>query len=102
MTDTSQSTLDPLTARHAGTARRTARSGPPPSPRPHLDVARIRGDFPILAQRVHGHPLVYLDNAASAQKPRAVIDAIAAFDATDYANIHRGVHALSQRATAAF
>src|SRR6185369_3989468 len=48
------------------------------------------------------HPLVYLDNAASAQKPRQVIDAVALFDSTDYANIHRGVHSLSQRATAAF
>ena len=104
MTDTSQSTLDPLTARRASTARRTggARAVPAPSPRGRLDVERIRADFPILAQQVHGHPLVYLDNAASAQKPRAVIDAVAAFDATDYANIHRGVHALSQRATAAF
>ena len=67
-----------------------------------LDVERLRADFPILHQTVHGRPLVYLDNAASAQKPRQVIDAIAHFDATDYSNIHRGVHALSQRATAAF
>jgi cysteine desulfurase/selenocysteine lyase len=67
-----------------------------------FDVARIREDFPILHQQVHGRPLVYLDNAASAQKPRAVIDAVAHFDSTDYANIHRGVHALSQRATEAF
>src|SRR5260221_5469328 len=69
---------------------------------PGFDVHRIRADFPILAQSVHGKPLVYLDNAASAQKPRAVIDAVARFDATDYANIHRGLHALSQRATDAF
>jgi len=67
-----------------------------------LDVERLRQDFPILHQTVHGRPLVYLDNAASAQKPRQVIDAVAHFDATDYSNIHRGVHALSQRATAAF
>ncbi len=67
-----------------------------------FDVARLRADFPILAQHVHGKPLVYLDNAASAQKPRAVIDAVARFDSTDYANIHRGVHTLSQRATEAF
>jgi cysteine desulfurase/selenocysteine lyase len=67
-----------------------------------LDVERIRADFPILHQKVHGKPLVYLDNAASAQKPRAVIDALARFDSEDYANIHRGVHALSQRATTAF
>src|SRR5215831_12228434 len=64
-----------------------------------LDVAAIRKDFPILHQEVHGHPLVYLDNAASSQKPRQVIDAISNFYATDYANIHRGVHALSERAT---
>ncbi|MGH7790292.1 MAG: SufS family cysteine desulfurase [Candidatus Binatia bacterium] len=69
---------------------------------PGFDVERLRAEFPILQQTVHGQPLVYLDNAASAQKPRAVIDAIARFDATDYANIHRGVHALSQRATQAF
>ncbi|MDX2170239.1 MAG: cysteine desulfurase [Deltaproteobacteria bacterium] len=69
---------------------------------PRLDVERLRADFPILHQQVHGQPLVYLDNAASAQKPRQVIDAVARFDAHDYANIHRGVHALSQRATDAF
>ena len=73
-----------------------------PAEPPGFDVQRIRQDFPILAQSVHGKPLVYLDNAASAQKPRAVIDAVARFDATDYANIHRGVHTLSQRATEAF
>jgi cysteine desulfurase/selenocysteine lyase len=69
---------------------------------PGLDVQRLRADFPILAQSVHGKPLVYLDNAASAQKPRAVIEAVARFDTTDYANIHRGLHELSQRATDAF
>ncbi|MEO8603437.1 MAG: cysteine desulfurase [bacterium] len=69
---------------------------------PRLDVERLRADFPILDQTVHGRPLVYLDNAASAQKPRQVIEAIAHFDSTDYSNIHRGVHALSQRATTAF
>jgi len=67
-----------------------------------FDVERVRRDFPILASKVHGHPLVYLDNAASAQKPRQVIDAVARFDAEDYSNVHRGVHALSQRATDAF
>jgi cysteine desulfurase/selenocysteine lyase len=69
---------------------------------PALDVARIRKDFPILHQQVHGKPLVYLDNAASSQKPQAVIDAVAHFDSHDYANIHRGVHDLSQRATVAY
>jgi len=67
-----------------------------------LDVERLRADFPILAQQVHGKPLVYLDNGASTQKPNAVIDAIGDFYARDYANIHRGVHTLSERATAAF
>ncbi len=67
-----------------------------------LDVERLRADFPILHQQIHGKPLVYLDNAASTHKPRAVIDAVAHFDAHDYSNIHRGVHDLSQRATAAF
>ncbi len=67
-----------------------------------LDVARLRADFPILQQEVHGKPLVYLDNGASTQKPTAVIDAISGFYAHDYANIHRGVHTLSERATAAF
>ena len=67
-----------------------------------LDVERLRADFPILQQQVHGRPLVYLDNGASTQKPNAVIDAIAEFYARDYANIHRGVHTLSERATAAF
>jgi len=69
---------------------------------PAFDVERVRADFPILAERVHGRPLVYLDTAASAQKPSAVIEAEARFYATSYANIHRGVHALSQRATDAY
>jgi cysteine desulfurase/selenocysteine lyase len=67
-----------------------------------LDVARIREDFPILKQRVHGKPLVYLDNAATAQKPQAVIDAVSRYYATDNANVHRGLHQLSERATEAF
>jgi len=67
-----------------------------------FDVERARADFPILARKVHGKPLVYLDSAASAQKPRAVIDAMSSFLEEDYANIHRGVHYLSQRATDAF
>ena len=60
---------------------------------------RVRGDFPILAQQVHGKPLVYLDNAATSQKPRAVIDAVSRFYETSNANVHRGVHTLSVRAT---
>src|SRR5262245_4599709 len=63
------------------------------------DVNRIRADFPCLDQMVHGQPLVFLDTAASAQKPAAVIDAMAAMLRRDYANIHRGVYDLSQRAT---
>ncbi len=67
-----------------------------------LDLARIRTDFPALHQTVHGKPLVYLDNAATTQKPRAVIDAVTAFYEHDCSNVHRGVHLLSQRATAAY
>jgi cysteine desulfurase/selenocysteine lyase len=66
------------------------------------DVERIRKDFPILHQEVHGHPLVYLDNAATTQKPRVVIDALRAYYTTDNANVHRGVHRLSERATEAY
>ncbi|HUP57244.1 MAG TPA: cysteine desulfurase [Bdellovibrionota bacterium] len=64
-----------------------------------FDVAKVRSDFPILGIRVHGKPLVYLDNAATTQKPRAVIDAISNYYLTENANIHRGVHALSEIAT---
>jgi cysteine desulfurase/selenocysteine lyase len=69
------------------------------SPARPLDVERIRGEFPILAQTVHGKPLVYLDNAATTQKPKAVIDRIARYYAAENANIHRGVHFLSELAT---
>lgn len=65
------------------------------------DLAKIRADFPILAERIHGKQLVYLDNAATTQKPRAVIDAITHYYEHVNANIHRGVHALSERATEA-
>jgi cysteine desulfurase/selenocysteine lyase len=65
-------------------------------------VAGWRDEFPILSIRVRGQPLVYLDNAATTQKPRAVIDAVSRFYARDNANVHRGVHALSQRATDSF
>ena len=67
-----------------------------------FDVAAVRADFPILAQRVHGRPLVYLDNGATTQKPRGVIDALIRYYETDNANVHRGVHMLSERATAAY
>lgn len=67
-----------------------------------LDAERIRADFPVLHQEVNGHPLVYLDNAASTQKPRAVLDALVRYYEHDNANVHRGVHTLSVRATDAF
>ncbi len=66
------------------------------------DAADWRADFPALQQSVHGRPLVYLDSAASAQQPNAVIDAVAAYQREDHANVHRGVHTLSHRATEAF
>jgi cysteine desulfurase / selenocysteine lyase len=66
-----------------------------------LDIERIRRDFPILDQMIHGKKLVYLDNAATSQKPRAVIDAIVRYYQHDNANVHRGVHTLSMRATEA-
>ena len=66
------------------------------------DVERIRKDFPILSQEVHGRPLVYLDNAATTQKPHAVIEALETYYAADNANVHRGVHLLSERATQAY
>ncbi|MEW6071855.1 MAG: SufS family cysteine desulfurase [Planctomycetota bacterium] len=65
-------------------------------------VEEVRRDFPALHQQVNGHPLAYLDNAATTQKPRAVIEAVTRFYREDSANVHRGVHALSQRATAAY
>ncbi len=74
----------------------------PLTPAGPWDVERIRKDFPILHQEVHGKALVYLDNAATAQKPQAVIDALAGYYATDNANVHRGVHRLSERATEAY
>jgi len=67
-----------------------------------LDLERVRADFPALHQQVKGKPLVYLDNAATTQKPRAVIDAVSLFYERDCANVHRGVHMLSQRATVAY
>jgi len=66
------------------------------------DWAKLRADFPILNQQVHGKPLVYFDNAATSQKPRAVIDALVHYYERDNANVHRGIHELSNRATNAF
>ena len=67
-----------------------------------FDVDAVRDDFPILQQEVNGHPLVYLDNAATTQKPRAVIDAISHYYLYDNSNVHRGAHTLADRATAKF
>ena len=67
-----------------------------------FELQKIRDDFPILAQKVHGKPLVYLDNGATSQKPQAVIDTLDRYYREDNSNIHRGVHCLSERATAAY
>lgn len=67
-----------------------------------LDIAKIRADFPVLDQQVNGSPLIYFDNAATTQKPKSVIDALAHYYASDNANIHRGLHALAERATTAY
>lgn len=67
-----------------------------------FDVEAVRRDFPILHQDINGKPLVYLDNAASSQRPRAVIEAISHYYERDHANVHRGIHTLSQRATDAY
>ena len=69
---------------------------------PPFDVERVRADFPILSQRVHGKPFVFLDSAASAQKPRAVIDAMVRPMETQYANVHRGLHWMSERTSDAY
>jgi cysteine desulfurase/selenocysteine lyase len=67
-----------------------------------FDLARIREDFPILKRKIHGKPLVYLDNGATSQKPQLVIDALLQYYSAENSNIHRGVHLLSERATAAY
>jgi cysteine desulfurase/selenocysteine lyase len=72
------------------------------APKKMIDWAKLRADFPILDQKVHGHPLIYFDNAASSQKPRAVIDALSHYYERDNANVHRGIHELSNRATNSF
>jgi len=74
---------------------RAARASVPPV----LDIARVRQDFPILAQKIHGKPLVYLDNAATTQKPRVVLDRLRHYYEAENANIHRAVHWLGERAT---
>lgn len=72
------------------------------APNPKLDLAAIRAQFPILSREINGNPLVYIDNAASAQKPDAVIDAVANVYRQSYANVHRGLHTLANEATEAF
>jgi cysteine desulfurase/selenocysteine lyase len=67
-----------------------------------FDPEHVRGDFPVLARQVNGHPLAYLDNAASTQKPRAVLEALEEFYSQRASNVHRGVHTLSEEATAAY
>src|SRR5688572_10917721 len=74
----------------------------PPRPAPVFDAAAIRRDFPILRRLIHGKPLVYLDNAATTQKPQLVIDRVTQFYVEENANVHRGLHWLSERATDAF
>ncbi|MGH7412518.1 MAG: aminotransferase class V-fold PLP-dependent enzyme, partial [Candidatus Methylomirabilis sp.] len=67
-----------------------------------FDVERIRADFPVLRQQVYGKPLVYLDNAATSQKPKVVIDTVAQYYLAENSNVHRGIHFLSEQATRAF
>ena len=76
--------------------------GPIEAAAPRLDVEAVRRDFPALSLEVYGKPLAYLDNAATSQKPQSVIEAEANWYRDSCANVHRGVHALSVRATAAF
>ena len=92
MTVMQTSVLDPGPAHPADAAHKNA----------CLDVERVRQEFPILAEMPYGKPLVYLDSAATSQKPQVVIDAISGFYSRDNANVHRGVHYLSERATEAY
>jgi cysteine desulfurase/selenocysteine lyase len=84
------------------TATVAPRRAPAPNPRVPFDVARVRADFPILKQTVHGKPLVYFDNGATTQKPRMVLDAVRAYYEAQNANVHRGAHRLSELATDAY
>src|SRR5437588_998220 len=77
-------------------------AAPPAQKKKGIDWAALRDDFPILDQKVHGQPLIYFDNAATTQKPRAVLEALRHYYERDNANVHRGIHELSNRATAAF
>ena len=84
------------------TTAKRAVTGPAAAPEAGFDVARVRADFPILGTSVHGKPLVYLDNAATAQKPQAVLDRLAQYYGSENANVHRGVHYLSEIGTRAY
>ena len=75
---------------------------PTHAPSPALDIERVREDFPILRRQVHGKRLVYLDNSATTQRPACVTDAMTDFYGTSNANVHRGVHQLSEEATDAY
>jgi cysteine desulfurase/selenocysteine lyase len=89
-------------ARHRDAMSSVVTAQLPHRPAAPLDVQRIREDFPILRQQIRGKRLVYLDNAATSQKPQAVIDAVTRFYTVENANIHRGVHYLSEQATVAY
>src|SRR5579863_7928489 len=69
---------------------------------PKIDFTKVRHDFPLMQETNRGRPVIYLDSAASAQKPRQVVDAMSDFYLQDYANIHRGIYELSERATALY
>ncbi|MFQ5635295.1 MAG: cysteine desulfurase [Gammaproteobacteria bacterium] len=77
-------------------------TGPDTAADTDFEIARLRADFPVLAQSINGHPLAFLDSAASSQRPQSVIDAVSRYYEHDHANVHRGVHTLSHRATEAY
>src|ERR1700722_12470210 len=87
------------TGTEAGTNANASTSAPTPAP---LNVEALRKDFPLLARRVNGRPIVYLDAAASALQPTAVIDAMSRYYETTHANVHRGVYATAEEATALY
>src|SRR5512139_1420073 len=80
----------------------TTEAAPQEQRKKMIDWSKLRADFPILDQQVHGQPLIYFDNGATTQKPRAVIEALRHYYERDNANVHRGIHELSNRATTAY
>src|SRR5512139_3890351 len=80
----------------------TTEAAPQEQRKKMIDWSKLRADFPILDQQVHGQPLIYFDNGATTQKPRVVVEALRRYYERDNANVHRGIHELSSRATAAF